>query len=69
MNETEQLIQSYLAIHSTVDRIAASADLRKKLRNLLPDGLKDIDDGELIRKLLNLRKSGKLPRQFRGFRK
>ncbi len=66
MNETEQLVQTYVTIHSTVDRIAASTELRKKLRDLLPDGLQNLKDDEIIRKLLNLRKSGKLPKQFRG---
>ena len=66
MSETEQLIQVYSAIHTTVDRIAASAELREKFKNLLPDGVKIANDDELIRKLLNLRKSGKLPKHFRG---
>lgn len=66
MTENEQLIQCYLALRTTVDRIAASVELRERMRNLLPEELKNQSDDFLIRKLLNLRKSGKLPKQFRG---
>ena len=66
MSEIESLVQGYVALHTTVDRIAASAELRQQLRILLPDGLQKFDDDEIVRKLMNLRKSGKLPKQFRG---
>ena len=62
----EGLVQGYVALHTTVDRIAASAELRKRLRSLLPETLQKFDDDEIVRKLMNLRKSGKLPKQFRG---
>lgn len=66
MSEIESLVQGYVALHTTVDRIAASAELRKQLRGLLPETLQRYDDDEIVRKLMNLRKSGKLPKQFRG---
>lgn len=66
MSEIESLVEGYVALHTTVDRIAASAELRKQLRDLLPETLKKFDDDEIVRKLMNLRKSGKLPKQFRG---
>ena len=66
MSEIECLVEGYVALHTTVDRIAASAELRKQLRDLLPETLKKFDDDEIVRKLMNLRKSGKLPKQFRG---
>ena len=66
MSEMESLVEGYVALHTTVDRIAASAELRKRLRTLLPETLQKFDDDEIVRKLMNLRKSGKLPKQFRG---
>ena len=66
MSDMEGLVQGYVALHTTVDRIAASAELRKRLRSLLPETLQKFDDDEIVRKLMNLRKSGKLPKQFRG---
>lgn len=66
MNETDVLIQVYSEIRTTVDRIATSAELRERFRTLLPKEVEIANDDDLIKKLLNLRKSGKLPKHFRG---
>jgi len=63
---TSILIQAYSALQSTVDRIATSSELRHQIRTLLPPEFERLDDDQLIRQLLNLRKCGRLPKHFRG---
>jgi hypothetical protein len=66
MNALNALIQAYRHLHSTVDRIATSIELRDKLRSLLPADSQSLSDDEILRRLFNLRKSGHLPKHFRG---
>jgi hypothetical protein len=61
-NLNEVLRQAYTSFNSAVDRIAASAALRNAFRTRLPSEFQHIEDDELVRRLLNLRKRGKLSR-------
>lgn len=61
----QQLIEAYAAINTTVDRILASAELKVQFRQLMDSVGDELTDEELAKRLLNLRKSGKLPRKFR----
>jgi len=61
----QQLIAAYALINTTVDRILSSAALKDEFRQLLDSAGSDLSDEELAKRLLNLRKSGKLPRKFR----
>ncbi|HBJ37931.1 MAG TPA: hypothetical protein DDZ51_24860 [Planctomycetaceae bacterium] len=61
----QQLIEAYAAINATVDRILASAELKEQFRRLMDSAGDELTDEELAKRLLNLRKSGKLPRKFR----
>jgi len=61
----QQLIEAYAAINTTVDRILASAELKEQFRQLMDSVGDELTDEELAKRLLNLRKSGKLPRKFR----
>jgi hypothetical protein len=61
-NLNEALRQAYTSFDSAVDRIAASAALRNEFRMRLPSEFQHLDDDELVRRLLNLRKRGKLTR-------
>ena len=63
----QAIVNTYSQLHSTVDRIAASDQLRREFRSLLPSELQELSDDEILRRLLNLRKSGHLPKHFRGF--
>ena len=58
----DALIGVYASFESSVDRLAASAALRTEFRSRLPENLRSVGDDELVRRLLNLRKRGKLPR-------
>jgi hypothetical protein len=59
----EALVRVYTSFDSTVDQIAASAAKRSEFRTLLPENFRSITDDELVRRLLNLRKSSKLSRR------
>jgi hypothetical protein len=61
-NLNDALIRAHTSFGSAVDRIAASAALRNQFRTRLPGGFGSIDDDELVRRLLNLCKRGKLAR-------
>jgi hypothetical protein len=61
-NLNEALIRAYTSFDSAVDRIAASGALRNQFLSRLPVEFQSIDDDELVRRLLNLRKRGKLAR-------
>lgn len=64
MSQFDQaLVQAYCSFGSSVDRIAASSELRMHLRNLLPQEFQAVHEDEIVHRLLNLRKSGKLPRR------
>jgi hypothetical protein len=65
MNE-ECLVTAYKILGVPVDRVAVSSELRTAFRELLPAQMRDVTEDELMKRLLNLRKSGKLPRLFRG---
>ena len=65
MNE-ECLVAAYKILGVPVDRVAVSSELRTAFRELLPAQMRDVTEDELMKRLLNLRKSGKLPRLFRG---
>ena len=63
MNDlNEVLVRAYASFDSSVDRIAASTAKRSDFRSLLPEEFRSVDDDELVRRLLNLRKRGKLSR-------
>jgi hypothetical protein len=64
----QQLIQAYAAINTTVDRILASAELKEQFRQLMDSVGDELTDEELAKRVLNLRKSGKLPRKLRQLR-
>lgn len=66
MNESDELVTAYKILGVPVDRVAVSSELRTEFRKLLPEEFRGYPDDELIRRLLNLRKSGKLPRLMRG---
>jgi hypothetical protein len=55
-----ELVQVYQSFGFSVDRIACSITLRNEFRSRLPAGSLVLDDDELVRRLLNLRKRGKL---------
>jgi hypothetical protein len=59
----EALVRVYTSFDSTVDQIAVSATKRSEFRSLLPEEFRSINDDELVRRLLNLRKSSKLSRR------
>ena len=59
----EALVRVYTSFDSTVDQIAASATKRSEFRSLLPEEFRSINDDDLVRRLLNLRKSSKLSRR------
>jgi hypothetical protein len=67
MNDSDiALTTAYISLHSTVDRIAGSTELRAQFRTMLPREFAERSDDEIVRRLFTLRKCGRLPKQFRG---
>jgi hypothetical protein len=50
------LVSVYLSFGSSADRIASSATLRSEFKNRLPNEFQNLEDDELVSRLLNLRK-------------
>jgi hypothetical protein len=61
----EALIRVYASLDCSVDRLASAAILRQDFRSRLAEEFRPLDDDELVHRLLNLRKRGKLARSHR----
>jgi len=58
----DALIRAYTSFDTSVDRMATSAAKRTEFRAILPEDFRAMEDDEILRRLLNLRKCGKLSR-------
>ena len=58
--DDQSLINSYVSLGESVDRIACFRFVREQFVTSLPSHLRDTDHDELIWRLFQLRKAGKL---------